>query len=103
MAEKKIVVIADEYTAIPFKMIGIEAYPVKSGEEARKLLEQLIEREDVGVVLVASDYRSAVEDIMEKVARERSDMIVTTLPTLKNPGKPVDMRRLLLQALGFGG
>ena len=103
MAEKKIAVIADEYTAIPFKMIGVEAYPVRSGEEARRLLEKLIERGDIGVVLVASDYRDAVEDIIEKVARERSDLVVMLLPTLKNPGKPVDMRRLLLQALGFGG
>ena len=103
MVEKRIVVVADEYTAIPFRMLGIEAYTVRSGEEARQVLQKLIERSDVGVVLVASDYQDAVKDIADKVARERSDLVVMTLPTLRNPGKPVDMRRLLLQALGFGG
>ncbi len=103
MPEKRIVVVADEYTVIPFRMLGVDVRVVHSGEEARRVVEELIEQPDVGVVLVASDYSDAVRDIMDRVARERSDMVVTVLPTLKNPGKPVDMRRLLLQALGFGG
>jgi len=103
MPEKRIVVVADEYTAIPFRMLGVDVRIVHSGDEARRVVEELVEKPDVGVILVASDYGDAVKDILDKVARERSDLVVTLLPTLKNPGKPVDMRRLLLQALGFGG
>ncbi len=103
MPRKRIAVIGDEYTATAFRMLGVEAFIVHSGAEAREALQKLLERSDVGVVLVASDFVDSVRDIMEKVRLERNDVVVTSLPTPRNPGKPVDMRRLLLQALGFGG
>ncbi|AEM37931.1 Vacuolar H+transporting two-sector ATPase F subunit [Pyrolobus fumarii 1A] len=103
MPEKRIAVIADEYTATAFRLIGVEAYVAKDSGEARKILQKLLESTEVGVILVSNEYADAVKDIVEKIGDERSDVVVAMLPTLKSPGKPVDMRRLLLQALGFGG
>jgi len=103
LPEKRVVVIADEYTATAFRLIGVDARIVSSGDEARKLVEKLLEDEEVGVILVSNEFADSVRDIVERVGSERSDKVVALLPTLRHPGKPADMRRLLLQALGFGG
>lgn len=104
MPEKRIAVIADEYVATAFKIIGVESYAVKNVEEVVPLLRKLLQREDIGIIFVASEFFDSreVEAIVELARRERPEILVSKLPTPRSPGKPVDMRKRLLQALGMG-
>jgi len=104
LSEKRIAVIADEYVATAFKIIGVESYVVKNAGEAALKLRELLKREDIGIIFVASEFFDSkeVEDIVKLAKREKPEILVSKLPTPRNPGKPIDMRKKLLQALGIG-
>ena len=104
MPEKRVAIIADEYIATAFKIIGVESYAVKNTEEAASKLRELLQREDIGIIFVASEFFGSreVEAAVKLARRERPEILVSKLPTPRSPGKPVDMRKKLLQALGMG-
>jgi len=103
LPEKRIAVIADPYMATLYRMIGLQVFRARSPEEARRLLLDLLAREDIGIVFVAAEYYSALgEDTLALVQRKRPDLIVTGLPTIREKGKPMDVQRELLKALGMG-
>jgi len=104
LPEKYVAIIADEYIATAFKIIGVESHTVKSSKEAALKLRELLRREDIGIIFVASEFFDSkeVETLVELARKERPEILVSKLPTPKNPGKPIDMRKKLLQALGMG-
>ncbi|NPA04915.1 MAG: V-type ATP synthase subunit F [Crenarchaeota archaeon] len=104
MPKRHVAVISDKYIATAFRLIGVESYPVKTPREAAEALEKIARREDIGIVLVASEFYGdkAVQERIKLVLRERPEMLISKLPTPRSPGKPVDMRKKLLQALGIG-
>lgn len=104
MPERRIAIIADEYVAAAFKIIGVESYAVKNAKEAASELRKLLQREDIGIIFVANEFFGSkeVEAVVKLARRERPEILVSKLPTPRSPGKPVDMRKKLLQALGMG-
>ncbi len=104
MPKRHVAVISDKYIATAFRLIGVESYPVKGVVDAAKALEEVAKREDIGIVLVASEFfgDKRVQEKIREVLRERPEILISRLPTPRSPGKPVDMRKKLLQALGIG-
>ena len=103
LVEKRIAVIADPYVASFYRMIGALSFKARSTEEARRLLLELLSREDVGVVFVAAEYYEGLgEETLGIVQRKRPDLIVAALPTPRERGKPMDVQKELLKALGMG-
>lgn len=104
MPAKHVAIVADPYTVYAFRLLGFEGHAVSSPEEARRAVESLIPREDVGLVLVASEYFSEplVAEAIEQFKSTRLDAIIARLPTIREPGKPMDVQRELLRALGMG-
>lgn len=102
MEKRHIVAVADPYTAYALRLIGVEGYPVDSIDEAKKVLKNIEVREDVGLVLVSAEFFDDVKDVVEELQRSRSDLVVARLPTVREPGKPMDVQKELLKALGMG-
>ncbi len=103
MVEKKIAVIADPYVAAFYRMLGFNTFRATGPEEARRILSDLLAREDIGLVFVAAEYYEGLGDeFLAMVQRKRPDLIVTVLPTPRERGKPMDVQKELLKALGMG-
>lgn len=103
MTEKRIAVIADPYIATFYRMLGLQSFTAKSVEEAKRLLTEILAREDIGIVFVAAEYMAGIdEEFLARLTAKRPDLIVTTLPTPREKGKPMDVQKELLKALGMG-
>ncbi len=96
-------VLGDPYFVTSFRMLGAESVEVEDSSHLVGELERLTAREDVGLILVA---RVLAEPVMDKVSpflsRTRPPLVFL-IPTPASPGKPVDMKALLMRALGMGG
>lgn len=102
MEKRHIVAVADPYTVYALRLIGVEGYPVDTAAEAKKVIRELKVREDVGLVLVSAELFDKVGDAIEELQRNRNDIVIARLPTVREPGKPMDVQKELLKALGMG-
>ncbi|ABM80639.1 V-type ATP synthase subunit F [Hyperthermus butylicus] len=102
MAERKLIVIADPYTVYAFRMLGVEGYPVGNAEEARGVLRSLQSRRDVAIVFVSAELYDELAGDIETLEKANPSIVVSRLPTLREPGKPLDVQKELLRALGMG-
>ncbi len=103
MPEKRVAVIAGPYMSPLYRMIGAVTFTANTVEEAKRILSEITVREDIGIVFVAAEYYSRIdEDLLRAIQAKRPDLIVTILPTLREKGKPMDVQRELLKALGMG-
>ena len=99
----KVVLIGDPHTALPFQLSGVEHVEAGSWDELMARFQELRARAgEVSIVLVAAHL------IPEEKTGEWSKLsgtmpfAVLSLPTRWAPPRPVDMKKLLLEALGFG-
>jgi V/A-type H+-transporting ATPase subunit F len=103
LAEKHIAVIADPYVASMFRLLGLYSFSVSSEAEARAVLNELVSREDIGMIFVAAEiYQQLSEEFLASIRRQRPDLIISGLPTIYERGKPMDVQKELLKALGMG-
>ena len=98
---RKVLVIADEETCMMYRMVGCETISVSDPDELISALKASLTRDDLAVILVSQELGEPVREEIEK-AIATSKSIISYLPTPRSEGKPVDMRRLLLRALGVG-
>uniref|UniRef100_A0A7J3ZIY0 V-type ATP synthase subunit F n=1 Tax=Fervidicoccus fontis TaxID=683846 RepID=A0A7J3ZIY0_9CREN len=98
--EGKVLVIGDEETVTACRLIGCEGIVASDPDDLLLKLESNAVREDVAVILVARDLAEPVSDEINRVI-SRSKKIISFLPTSKSKGKPLNMRELMLRALGF--
>lgn len=103
MVEKHIAVIADPYISSLYRMAGLYSFIVHNVENAREVLNELVAREDIGVVLISAEFYEKIErEFLEGIRRKRPDLVISVLPTLREKGKPMDVQQELLRALGMG-
>ena len=100
---QKLAVIGDEHLVLAYRMLGAETFVAHTAEEMMEILKELLAREDIGVILVTRDLVEPVMEDFSRIASRVKPPIVSILPTMKAPGEPVDMRKLLMKALGVGG
>ncbi len=103
MVEKHIAVIADPYVSSFYRMAGLYSFNAHNVEDAKGVLNELVAREDIGVVLVSAEYYEKLErEFLEGIRKKRPDLVISVLPTLREKGKPMDVQQELLRALGMG-
>ena len=98
--EGKVLVIGDEETVTACRLIGCEGIVAMDPDDLLLKLESNVARDDVSVILVAQDLAEPVSDEIDRII-SRTKKIISFLPTSRSRGKPVNMRELLLRALGF--
>ena len=102
MPAKRLVVVADPYTVYAFRLLGAEGRPVRDPREAEEALRELEAREDVGLILLSAELFDDVEEAVRGLEARRPDLVVARLPTVREPGEPMNVQKELLKALGMG-
>ncbi|MFP3201076.1 MAG: V-type ATP synthase subunit F [Sulfolobus sp.] len=98
----KVIVVGDRYTVNLFRLIGTEGYILDDPLKLEDTLIKLKKREDIDLILVSNDLYSPVREKVENLVIEQKKPLVTIIPTPFSESKPLDVKGLILKALGFG-
>ncbi|MCY0858975.1 MAG: V-type ATP synthase subunit F [Sulfolobaceae archaeon] len=98
----KIVVIGDKYTVTLFKLLGTEAEEVSDPSIVDEIIRKYSKREDVDLVLLTQDLYQPAREKVEEVLKSMNKPIVSIIPSPFSEMKPLDVRKMIMQALGFG-
>jgi V/A-type H+-transporting ATPase subunit F len=98
----KVIVVGDRYTVNLFRLIGSEGYILDDPLKLEDTLIKLKKREDIDLILVSNDLYSPVREKVENLVIEQKKPLVTIIPTPFSESKPLDVKSLILKALGFG-
>ena len=98
----KVVVLGDRYTVNLFRMIGTEGLVLDDPLNLEGTLVKLKKREDIDLILVANDLYNPVKEKIESLVIDQKKPLITVIPTPFSQGQPLDVKGLILRALGFG-
>jgi len=98
----KVVIIGDKYTVHSLRLLGFPGYIVEKGVEALKLIKELSEEEEIGMILVTSDLVSEVRDEFNRLRLTTKKQIIMEIPSLKEVKYvPINYLEILRTALGI--
>jgi len=80
-------------------MMGIQCFSVSSKEEFLNKLEEVLKFDDVGLLLLDSDFSSLVTDYIYKLKVKRALPFIIEVPGLKTIPK-TEIKSMLGKAMG---
>ena len=98
-----VAVIADKYLATGFRLAGVDAFPVKDGEEAKKKLEEIIAEKKYKVVLIPERFAPSLrEERMRLLESEEIYPVIALIPDLEGSTgeRTQELYQLISQAVG---
>jgi vacuolar-type H+-ATPase subunit F/Vma7 len=104
MRQKKIVVVGSKVLPTGMRLAGVkESHLVQGGEETERLLTQLFERDDVGIIVITEDLEKSIKDRRVRYRMDNSlDPVVLSVPGYGEKMESEDtLRRLILRAVGI--
>ncbi|MDZ4655791.1 MAG: V-type ATP synthase subunit F [Coriobacteriia bacterium] len=101
----KLIVLTDTDTADGFGLAGVDVIAVEGPEEARRMLNQLIDDDTSGIVAVNEAYMVDIDERTQQKINQTYRPIVITLPIREKLEAEEDHRaylaRLIRRAIGF--
>ncbi|MFP3215494.1 MAG: V-type ATP synthase subunit F [Candidatus Micrarchaeota archaeon] len=100
----KIGVIGSEILGMGFKLAGVKAVRIaRDGEEAEKALDELLNMQDIGIIIIAEGLTKKIKSKRLKHIIETSLMpLIIAVPDYQEKEEEVDtLRRLVLRAIGI--
>ncbi|EZQ06996.1 MULTISPECIES: V-type ATP synthase subunit F [Acidianus] len=98
----KIVLVGDKYTVSLFEIMGAEGIILEDPYQLENSLISLKKREDVDLVLVTKDIYDPVREKVDPVISGQTKPLITVIPSPYSESAPMDVRKMVLRALGFG-
>ena len=95
----KVVVLGDRETLPLFKSAGFMTIEAYSQSQALSIISRLQSSSDIALIIVLKHILDNEEEFKAKTAD--SSIPVFVLPTLRSPGEPIDVNKLLAKALGL--
>jgi V/A-type H+-transporting ATPase subunit F len=94
--------LADEDTVRGFRLAGVEGQAVTSPKEAEAALEPLLERTDLGILIVTDVVAAGIRRQIDSVRAERVTPLVVEIPGPKGPmpGRKT-LRQSVQEAIGI--
>ncbi|MEM2236793.1 MAG: V-type ATP synthase subunit F [Candidatus Caldarchaeum sp.] len=83
-----------------FKLAGAEGMVVKSAEEAFQLIKDLMQRQDVGLIIVSEDFSEKFRAELNELRSRKPTPLVYELPPPVGQPKKIDYRAILRSVLG---
>ncbi len=80
----KIVFIGNPGLTYGYKLFNVECIPVTSKEEFLKAIEKVLKMNDVGIILIDSDFSSLVKDYIYNLKIKTTIPFIVEVPGLKS-------------------
>ena len=95
---KKIAVIGDPDFNVGFRLVGIrDVYDVQSDEEVVKAVEDVMKRDDVGIVVIKNEF---LDKIPISLRREMDDSVEPTFVIVGGEGSVEVLKEKIRRAIG---
>ncbi|WP_290899762.1 V-type ATP synthase subunit F [Ferroglobus sp.] len=95
---KKIAVIGDPDFNVGFRLVGIrDVYDVQSDEEVVKAVEDVMKREDVGIVVIKNEF---LDKIPISLRREMDESVEPTFVIVGGEGSVEVLKEKIRRAIG---
>lgn len=96
-----IFVIGDENTVLGFSLVGIESETVESVEEARSLLDEALDRENVQIVLITENWAAQMREEVNRLKMESVEPLVLEIQGSEPAPSGPSLRELVRRAVGI--
>ncbi|MDE1871152.1 MAG: V-type ATP synthase subunit F [Candidatus Micrarchaeota archaeon] len=99
----KIVVVGNTQLALGFKLSGVaETYSVKNAVESERVLRELMQRDDIGIIITTSGVLGDIRDRkLSNAVSESALPMVIEVPSYREEGQPDTLRKLIMRAIGI--
>lgn len=99
----RIAVIGKKELSLGLRLTGIsETYDVADGPEAEKVIRDIMQKDDIGLVVIGSRIVSSIKD--RKILSLIDDSLMPVfieVPSYKEEKAPDTLRRLIIRAIGI--
>jgi len=100
--KQNIVVVADGPTCTGFRLAGVENIYPREGIEAVKKIEELLEEESTGILIVNEKIMEQVDWQLKKRIEKIAKPVVITVPDKDGPREQQgSLKEMIKKALGF--
>jgi V/A-type H+-transporting ATPase subunit F len=98
----KFVVVTDPDTAAGFRLSGVDVIEISDVDEVKKILPDLLLKDDTGIIALNEDYMQVVDDkLMARIEKTYRPIIIPIPIRKKGGGGLTYIERLLQRAIGY--
>jgi V/A-type H+/Na+-transporting ATPase subunit F len=98
----KFLVVTDPDTAPGFRLAGVEVIEASSQEEARKVINALVFKDDTGIVAVNEEFIAALDQKLVETIEKTYRPIMIPIPSrAKRIDRTSYIERMLQRAIGY--
>ena len=98
----KFLVVTDPDTAPGFRLAGVEVMEASSQEEARRVLNALVFKDDTGIVAVNEEFMAALDEKLVATIEKTYRPIMIPIPSrAKRIDRTSYIERMLQRAIGY--
>jgi V/A-type H+/Na+-transporting ATPase subunit F len=98
----KLVVVTDSDRASGFRLAGAEVLEANTGDEVRKMIPDLLYRDDIGIVAVNEEYMLSLDEkLMDRIEKMHRPLIIPLPSKSREVDRRTYIERLLRKAIGY--
>ena len=98
----KFVVVTDPDSAPGFRLAGVDVLEASSLDEAKKIIHNLLYKDDTGIVAISEDFMAALDEkLLERIAKTYRPIIIPIPSRIKGIERTSYIERLLQRAIGY--
>lgn len=83
----KYYVIGDEETLLGFSLVGVEGKIVKTPEEVKLTLKEIIKDKQIGIILITEKYAKMSKDFIAELTYTQNFPLIIEIPDREGPLK----------------
>ncbi|MDK2818338.1 MAG: hypothetical protein KFW21_02680 [Spirochaetota bacterium] len=91
---KKIAVIGNPDTVLPFRSIGAESFEVETAAELAEILQKIVEQGTFGIIFVEETLAEPVLDFVSSLNDQYRGVAITPIPGTTTGDKSIALQRL---------
>ncbi len=100
--EYKIALVGTEELVLGLKLSGVNETHIAQGPDAERLIGAMLQREDLGLIIVTSAVMKGIRDRRLLALIDSSILpMVIEVPGFKDEPTPDTLRRLIIRAIGI--
>jgi V/A-type H+/Na+-transporting ATPase subunit F len=98
----KLVVVTDSDRASGFRLAGAEVLEATTSDEVKKMIPELLFRDDIGIVAVNEEYMLSLDEkLMDRIEKMHRPLIIPLPSKSKEVDRRTYIERLLRKAIGY--